>query len=545
MTPTAVVILVLFIGFSRSQSALFRVNVTGGTIEGAVEPLFNTYVAKGIPFAAPPAGSNRFVPPQPVASWSGVRSAINFSAGCMSLCPPNRQNNCAKSVSEDCLYLNVFSPNVTAQTLLPVVLWIPGGLFLTCAGSSPAFDGSKFARQQNVVVVTTNYRLGVFGGLFTNRSTFGNFMLQDQRAAMMWVQQNIKHFGGDPSRVEIAGESAGAMSVACHLASPRSWPLFTSAVMSSNPWQHGYSTPQAATQISHFVTGKVGCENQSSAQAELHCLQNVPATTLLELGMGALQVGGSFAWAPVVDGSELPQQPLIAASKGLTRPNTPILTGSNSNDTLHIVFSLFAAQNFSHTNVEVTYGLLAFWLGHNKTIVDEVIGLYGDPSQAADQRLYLERIYTDFNMMCSARFAARQIQKAFAGAPAYHFRFGVVPSFDAWWWNGSTFLTDWDYCVGYSCHSDDVPYDFDSFYAFEVPHAFPFELLPSERSVVSLIQSSWAALAGGKNLSWGNVSTNVTMDIRLQPPSAPVANLRSTFCDYFDSIGYARGSGWD
>jgi carboxylesterase type B len=561
---TAFLSVVLLISQLTIVSVAFHVNVTGGTIQGYSEALFGTYVAKGIPFAAPPVGSLRFLPPQPVQSWAGVRPALNFSAGCMSLCPPNRQNNCAKSVSEDCLYLNVFSPlqlqptsmslgeaktkteEMTKQASLAVLLWIPGGLFLTCAGSSPAFDGSKLAKTQNVVVVTINYRLGVFGGLYTNSSTRGNFMLQDQRAAMQWVQDNIHVFGGDATRVEIAGESAGAMSVACHLSSPRSWPYFTSAVMSSNPWQHGYLAPASAVQVGRSILAGLGCANTSSPLEELKCLQASPPQVLLQLGMAVLPSFGSFAWAPVVDGQELPVQPLTAATSGLTRPNTPILTGSNSNDTLHIVFSMFAQRNFSHTDVNVTYGVLMYWFGHNETILERLLGLYGNPSLAPDQRLYCERIYTDFNMLCAARGVARSIQTHFPGAPVYHFRFDVVPSFDEYWWNGTTFLSDWSYCIGYSCHSDDVPYDFDSFYAFEAPHAFPFKsLLPAEDEVVSLIQSSWAALAQGKNLSWGSaLKTNQTMQISTAQPSEATIGLRSEFCDYFDSIGFARGAGW-
>ncbi|MGW6904850.1 carboxylesterase family protein, partial [Streptomyces sp. NPDC054940] len=185
-------------------------------------------VWKGLPYAAPPTGSRRYAPPQPVASWTGVRdaSAYGHAAPQVPLLPglPETPNQ-----SEDCLYLNVWSPSPRGRR--PVIVWIHGGGFLAGTGNDPTFDGGNYA-QRDCVVVTFNYRLGAFGSLYQpDRYGSGNLRLLDQMAALRWVRDNIAAFGGDPCAVTVMGESAGAMSIGALLGTPKARGLFHRAII--------------------------------------------------------------------------------------------------------------------------------------------------------------------------------------------------------------------------------------------------------------------------------------------------------------------------
>src|SRR6266511_1370743 len=208
-----------------TSAAPDTVKIDGGQISGATSD--GVRVFKGIPFAAPPVGDLRWKPPQPVAVWNGVRAADRFADECVqqpyaSISPYARP---AAPTSEDCLYLNVWTAAAAGEKR-PVMVWIHGGAWTRGAGSSPTYDGTALAKK-GVVVVTTNYRLGVFGFLAHPELTAesaqhasGNYAIQDHVAALKWVQRNIAVFGGDSGRVTIFGESAGSWSVNAVQATP-------------------------------------------------------------------------------------------------------------------------------------------------------------------------------------------------------------------------------------------------------------------------------------------------------------------------------------
>ncbi len=204
-------------------------------------------VFKGIPFAAPPVGKRRWQPPQPAAPWKGVRMADHFGAPCMQPHAGNRFGPWTREFlseaepSEDCLYVNVWTTAVGTHRPLPVMVWIYGGGFTSGAGSVGIYDGAAMARK-GVVVVNVNYRVGPFGFLaypgLTNESphhSSGNYALLDQIAGLRWVKRNIRAFGGDPGRVTIFGQSAGAASVWLLMQSPLARGLFQRAIVMSGP----------------------------------------------------------------------------------------------------------------------------------------------------------------------------------------------------------------------------------------------------------------------------------------------------------------------
>ena len=233
-----------------------------------------TRVFNGIPYAAPPVHGLRWKAPQPVKPWRGVRDALTLSSAC-----PQQDNPEAPggSVNEDCLYLNVTTPVKKAERPRAVVVWIPGGGFFSGAGTN--YEASKLATRGDVVVVTVNYRLGIFGFFgYPGLPGSGTYGIQDQQAALRWVQRNARAFGGDPRNVTVAGESAGGMSVCAQLTSPTATGLFAKAVMQSGScafnWAQNSQYPGQAAD-SPWVTQKrvqdSGKEWATSSKDKLKC----------------------------------------------------------------------------------------------------------------------------------------------------------------------------------------------------------------------------------------------------------------------------------
>jgi para-nitrobenzyl esterase len=194
-----------------------QVKTANGIVEGTVDAATGIRMFKGIPFAAPPVGDLRWKPPQPVTNWTGVRQATAFGPRCMQQPIYSDMVFRSNGVSEDCLYLNVWTPAKTGTEHLPVLVYFFGGGYAAGDGSEPRYDGESMATK-GIVALTVNYRLGVFGFFahpeLTRESphhSSGDYALLDHAAALQWVHDNIAAFGGDPSKVTIAGESAGSI----------------------------------------------------------------------------------------------------------------------------------------------------------------------------------------------------------------------------------------------------------------------------------------------------------------------------------------------
>jgi para-nitrobenzyl esterase len=243
MRPCAhvlIVAIVLCAAVVSPASGADRVKTANGIVESAEPPKDGVRSFKGIPFAQPPVGDLRWREPQPVENWSGVRRADKFGPTCMQRLSPNADYWFrGDGMSEDCLYLNVWTPAKSGREKLPVLVYIFGGGFQNGDGSEPRYDGGRMARE-GIVAVSLNYRTNVFGFFvhpeLTKESPHhasGNYGLLDQVAALEWVQKNIAAFGGDPKRVTIAGESAGSISVSALMASPLSRNLIAGAICES------------------------------------------------------------------------------------------------------------------------------------------------------------------------------------------------------------------------------------------------------------------------------------------------------------------------
>jgi len=317
------------------------VKVEGGLVEGVVQDDLTVY--KGIPFAAPPVGDLRWRGPQRAAKWQGVRKADEFAAGCMQSmgAPP------PSGLSEDCLYLNVWTPAKSPKDRVPVLVWIYGGGFNGGATSIPVHDGAKLAKR-GVVLVSIGYRVGVFGfyahpelSAESPQHVSGNYGLLDMIAGLQWIQRNIVAFGGDPKRVTIFGESAGGIAVSMLSASPLAKGLLHGAIsQSGGSFGPSSQAPTPGENMRVLADAEAsGAEFAKTAgAASLRELRALTPEKLLETGRR--QRG--MAW-PIVDGWVIPGDQYKLYEAGQFN-DTPILVGYNSDEGLSFTRVRTAAE---------------------------------------------------------------------------------------------------------------------------------------------------------------------------------------------------------
>ncbi len=315
----------LFAGCAEENAVRTHSGMLSGTEVSDVR------VFKGIPYAAPPVDELRWQPPQPVEPWSGVRTADSFAASCMQDPPPPGSFyqleffEVVEPMSEDCLYLNVWTPAAAAGEKRPVIVWIHGGAFRQGSGSMSTFDGTGLATK-GLVVVTINYRLGVFGLLAHPELTAesphhasGNYGLLDQLAALEWVRRSIEAFGGDADNVTIVGQSAGAASINQLMASPLAVGLFQKAILQSGSAFAFGGSPDLAT------AEQSGVEFAETIGApSLAALRALPADTVHVRGRRA-------SVSTVVDGFVLEDDARTVFNEG-RQVAVPMLTGSTADE---------------------------------------------------------------------------------------------------------------------------------------------------------------------------------------------------------------------
>ncbi|WP_158771400.1 carboxylesterase/lipase family protein [Paraglaciecola sp. L1A13] len=327
--------------FSVSAISAEQVRTQFGLLSGTSDEQKHISAFKGIPFAAPPVGEFRWQPPQPVSAWQGVREAKNFASRPMQNPIYSDMQFRSENTSEDSLYLNVWTPQVNNKSKLPVLLYFYGGGFIAGSSDEKRYDGASMA-QKGIVVVTANYRLGVFGffahkGL-SNESGYqgsGNYGLMDQQAALKWVADNINVFGGDPARITIAGESAGSISVSALLVAPSAKPYIAGAIGESGSIvgpplaplplgkaeQHGDEIAMAL--LKNSAKGKTAIKPEDPIAA----LREIPAQALLD----QVTKAGFIYFKPNVDGYFLPASVVGLFADG-KQAKVPLLLGDNSQE---------------------------------------------------------------------------------------------------------------------------------------------------------------------------------------------------------------------
>lgn len=326
--------LALLLAAPAAFAQISSATVTGGEVAGTV--VDGVAAFKGIPFAAPPIGELRWKAPQPPQAWQGVHKAAAYGPSCMQSAAMIALMGAGPAVSEDCLYLNVWTAAKSATERRPVMIWIYGGGFAAGMTGIPGYDGQQFAKQ-GVVLVSIAYRVGPFGFLADpaltreGGGTSGNYGLQDMIAGMRWVKENIAKFGGDPARVTIFGESAGGIAVSMLAASPAAAGLFQRAISESGgsfgpPRQGteaGTNVPplKGAEVFGHSFLTKLGASDLAGARAL--------SADKIQSGLPANALTGGF-W-PNFDGRILPGDQYVRYSAGHFN-DTPVLIGTNSDE---------------------------------------------------------------------------------------------------------------------------------------------------------------------------------------------------------------------
>jgi len=429
----------------------------------------------GIPFASPPVGELRFRPPLPPRPWSELRHAGTPGPICsQTLTMLERLQGLNEShASEDCLYLNVWTADLNASK--PVMVWFHGGGFVNGAGSFLWYDGSRLATHYDCVVVTFNYRLGVFG--FADLSQLGcdrladavNLGLRDQLAALEWVRDNIAAFGGDPNRVCAFGESAGAMSIGALLAMPAARDLFHAAILESGAASNVTDQAQAAA-VAEALLKQLELDPDEASKLAI-----LPTETLLKAQAALIsehEIGMPFL--PVIDGATLIRHPLEAVRLGLC-PNVALVVGYNAEE-----LKLFAALNPPLRNIDIQ-DLKERTSRLAGERAREILATYRATRPQASPGDLWEAIFGDYLFRVPALRLAEAARRGGLSCWLYKFAFRSTAF-------GGRFG---------SCHAMEIPFVFDN---LTLPGVDAFTgNVPGRERLAAIMASSWTQLGRSRS----------------------------------------------
>lgn len=400
------IFLALFAAYAFAQNDL-QVKISNGTLQG-VRDSAGIRSFKGIPYAQPPVGNLRWKEPQPPQNWSDIRIADHFGNQAMQKRIYSDMIFRSSGVSEDCLYLNVWTPARSAKEKLPVLVYFYGGGFMAGDGSEYRYDGESLATK-GIVTVTVNYRLGIFGFLahpeLTQESPHhasGNYGLLDQHAALEWVKKNIAAFGGDPDKVTIGGESAGSMSVSVQVASPLSKGLFRGAIAESGACFANLQPAALAVAEQNGVNFLKHINAASIAD-----LRKIPADSLLKIASG-----GRFSVD--LDGYLLPSPPDEIFANG-NEMHVPLLVGWNSAEVdYHALLGNDSATVGNYKKAIMNYG---------SANADNILSLYPAATDAEVKDAATQLASDRFIVFATWKFAYMQNQTS--GKPVYRYIFAT------------------------------------------------------------------------------------------------------------------------
>jgi para-nitrobenzyl esterase len=458
----------------------------------------------GIPYGKPPVAALRFAPPQAAGGWQGARDATMFGPSCMQR---SSVIGGAANLSEDCLSLNVYSPDPAPSAKLPVMVFIHGGGYTL--GSSSTFDGRLLSQKGPVVVVTINYRLGVFGffahpALDVERSDApsGSDGIRDQQLALRWVKDNISAFQGDSNNVTVFGESAGSASVSLHLVSPASRDLANRFILESGAsvgTGFGLSTRDAGYALSTSMASEL-CPGAPDAVA---CLRAKPAQELVDWTAGAMGLFGA-PWAPVVEGRPggvLPDTPQNLITKNDYNRAAPIIAGTNKNE-----WGLFVQPALGGMPLTTIAEYKANLAGQFNARAAEVEAQYPVTTDAEANDVYI-RLVTDMVFRCPTRLLARLTTA-----------------------RGNKFYL-YSFEEGAAYHGDELAYVFGM---------STFGGLPPSPALVSTTQGYWTGFAikgdpNGSGLTAWPAYDNVTdQHLVLKNQPSVGSGLSKSDCDFWD-----------
>lgn len=504
-----------------------KVELDSGPVKGIKEQVQgkDIWVFKGIPYAAPPVGELRWKPPQPVTPWKEARVCDSFGPSCPQ---PLQQGTFYLDVgpmAEDCLYLNVWTPAESSEDRLPVMVWIHGGSFETGSGSMQVYNGGNLATK-GVVVVTINYRVGPLGFLAhpalsaeSPQGVSGNYGLLDQIAALQWVQRNIASFGGDPRRVTVFGESAGAISILDLLVSPLAQGLFSRAIAESailldagfGPSTTG-TLAEAETAGEEFAAllGVSSSGDAAGADVAAQMRAKTPDELLATAAKLAEQsdlFDKGLTWKPVADGYVLPDLPTKLWAAG-EQQSMPLLIGTTADEGNLFTAGVNMSREEFQDRISAIFGEYA----------EEALALYpvGESANAASS---LSRMLTEVGFASTARFAAQMMS---ATAPTYLYQFTRVPFGNP---------------LG-AFHSVEIPYVFGNLDMFSVMG----QIDQADRNLSAAVMEYWTRFAAsgdpnGQGVpTWPRYDPGSDQHLELNDPIATGAGLYKAACDLADRM---------
>jgi para-nitrobenzyl esterase len=471
-------------------AAADTVMTTSGLVRGAVAGA--TFAYKRVPFAAPPLGELRYAPPQPPGCAEGEIDATALGPVCPQL------DDGAFAGDEDCLDLNIWAPAAPAAPR-PVMVWIHGGGNSVGSAVYPIYDGRRLAEAGDVIVVTTNYRLGQLGFLALGGEGAGLYGLLDQIAALAWVRDNIAAFGGDPSNVTIFGESAGARDVCSLVASPPAKQLFHRAIMESGSCK-ALPTRTKAEQTAAEVATTVGC-----AAGDVACFRGLSAETIVRANASDISGLSSGAYQPMIDGVVQPDQPANVIAAG-AHSHVPFMVGANSDETASSAPAISTATQYE--------ALVRSQLP--MALADLALQEYPASAYPTPRAAYVQ-LTTDARFVCPSREIARAAD-AGQSEPVYRyfFQYRATP-------------------LG-AVHGLDVPFVFGTFDGIETPNGSTYVPTATDLAVSATIQGYWTRFARsgdpGGTPAWPLYgAADPTLVLDAMPSTAN--GIRTAHCDFW------------
>lgn len=416
------------------------VRTTQGRLRGRIVENIAAY--KGIPYGAPTGGANRFLPPQPPAAWRGIRDATPYGHQSPQVLRvpgiyPFPEWIDPETATEDCLNLNVWAPTSSRSPRRPVMVWFHGGGYTRGSGNIPIYDGHNLAKKGDVVVVTVNHRLNIFGFAHVAKhadarfATSGNAGLLDLVAALRWVRDNIAAFGGDPANVTIFGESGGGGKVSAMLAMPSAKGLFHKAIVQSGSSLEvlpaGDADAAAAQVFAHFKLqpGDVAALQKVSTSELYACFEKLTSGATAGVASG-------LQFAPVLDGQAIPRQTWTPDAPPYAH-DVPMLIGCNTDETAAFIDIVVEEPIPDDAALIAKIRRYGGKRAADPARVEKLLGAYRAAMPELSRTQLLVRITTDLGMWRNALTQATR-KNATDGAPAYLYEFGwKTPCFGGMW----------------------------------------------------------------------------------------------------------------
>jgi para-nitrobenzyl esterase len=513
------------------SNAMCMASVTQGALKGALATDTCEYL--GIPYGVPPTGALRFMPPQPAAAWKGTRNATQLGATCMQASGLGAAGG--GSASEDCLFVNVYTPQHLPAKPLPVMVFIHGGAYTI--GSGGQYDPRGLSEAGPVVAVTFNYRLGALGFLALPEldaqrtgAPSGSDGIRDQQLALKWVKDNIATFGGDPGNVTVFGESAGAMSTCIHIASPGSQGLAQRFLMESGSCVNGplLGKPADRYELSGELLASVCPSDADGGAGALDCLRAASADAinawtpsmaqLTALGGTAALTGNALGapFYPIVEGAGgvLPDTPENLIRAGQFAKSATVAAGTNAHEwgLFAVTLASLGASNLQVTTVAQLQAGITQIFGATRAAAVETQYQVNQATDAMAQQIYIDLV-TDYTFRCPARDLARLMLA-----------------------HGTSTFYLYLYDFGRSYHSDELPA------LFTIGGLGSLGGTPPTPALAKDMKAYWTQFAAtgspngpGTSVMWPEYATATDEHLVLADPPMAGSQLDMNNCDFWDT----------